>query len=260
MYCSSQRCTIPICQQAFLRILHVTKHRVQTIMAHFFKTGTLLPENRGGNHKQHKFGEKLIAVKTFINSFNCEEAHYCRGKSKRFYLPAELSINKMFKMYNAQANENVKVKRGYFRTVFNNFYNLGFGSPRTDVCSTCLQYDELIKTHQKNDDLQKKTDVLIQKRVHKLRAKAFFQLVQEEQDGMITLSFDCQKNSPMPKLPDQSTYYSRQLYLYNFTIVQGSSKAALSPKNTFAYCWTEDKFAKSSNEIASALFDRLDRY
>lgn len=257
MYSSSQRSTIPICQQAFLKILHITKHRVQTIMKHFFKTGTLLPENRGGNHKQHKFAEKLNAVKNFINSFSCDEAHYCRGKTKRYYLPAELSINQMYKMYNAQADANLTVKRGYFRSIFNNCYNLGFGSPRTDVCSNCLQYDELIKTYEKSGDDQKKSDALIQKRVHKLRAKAFFQLVKEEEDGMITLCFDCQKNCPIPKLPDQSTYYSRQLYLYNFTIVQGSSKAKLSPENTFAYCWTEDTFAKSSNEIASAVYHRL---
>lgn len=104
----------------------------------------------------------------------------------------------MCKMYNAQADENLKVKKGYFRSVFNNFYNLGFGTPRTDVCSTCLQYDELLKTYEKNKDLRKKADIMIQKRVHKLRAKAFFELVQEERDGMITLCFDCQKNSPMP--------------------------------------------------------------
>lgn len=61
----------------------------------------------------------------------------------------------------------------------------------------------------------------------------------------------------MPKLPDQSMYYSRQFYLYNFTVVQGSSKAKLSPDNTFASCWTEDTFAKGSNETASAVYHRL---
>lgn len=91
--------------------------------------------------------------------------------------------------------------------------------------------------------------------MHKIRAKAFFLLVQEEQCGIIPLSFDCQKT--LPKLPDQSTYYSKQFYLFNFTIVQGSSKGKLSPEITFAYCWTEDTFAKGSNEIASAVYHRL---
>lgn len=163
----------------------------------------------------------------------------------------------MLRMYNRQADENLKVRKGYFRKIFNNYYNLGFGSPRTDVCSICLQYDELIKSCEKEKDLQKKAETTIKKRVHKLRAEAFFHLVREEQNHMITFYFDCQKNCPMLKLPDRSTYYSRQFYLFNFTVVQGSSKAKLSPDNTFAYCWTEDTFAKGSNEIASAVYHRL---
>ncbi|CAH4029819.1 unnamed protein product [Pieris brassicae] len=126
---------------------------------------------------------------------------------------------------------------------------LGFGSLRTDVCSTCLQHDELLKVEK---DISKRNDIMIYRRVHKLRAKAFYDLVREEYADVMTFCFDCQINCPMPKLPDQTTYYSRQLYLYNCTVIQGTSK-----DNTFAYCWTEDTFAKGSNEIASVVFHRL---
>lgn len=96
-------------------------------------------------------------------------------------------------------------------------------------------------------------------RVHKLRAKAFFKLLQVQKDDMITFSFDCQKNSPLPRIPDQSAYYSRQFYLYNFTIVQGSSKDKLNKNTTFAYTWTENEFGKTANQIASAVYDRLNK-
>lgn len=76
---------------------------------------------------------------------------------------------------------------------------------------------------------------------------------------MIIFSFDCQKNLVLPKVPDQSCYYSRQLYLYNFTVVQGSSKQPLNANTTFSYVWTENEYAKGSNEIASALYDRLNK-
>ncbi|KAF6210186.1 hypothetical protein GE061_013288 [Apolygus lucorum] len=74
---------------------------------------------------------------------------------------------------------------------------------------------------------------------------------------MLTLSFDCQKNFALPKIPDQSVYYSRQFYLYNFTIVQGSFKDALTKENVFIYTWGEHEYPKGSNEIASALLHRL---
>ncbi len=60
-----------------------------------------------------------------------------------------------------------------------------------------------------------------------------------------------------PKVPDQIAHYSRQLYTYNCTIVQGSSKSKMSKENIFIYTWMEQQHAKGSNEIASALFHCL---
>ncbi|KAJ8704984.1 hypothetical protein PYW08_012304 [Mythimna loreyi] len=158
----------------------------------------------------------------------------------------------MFKTENPQS----VVKKSYFRAIFNRDFNLGFGNPRTDVCSKCIELDGKIKTEK---DQEKKKDLMIEKRVHKLRAKAFFRLLQEKSEDMITFSFDCQKNNPLPKVPDQSAYYSRQIYLYNFTIVQGSSKDHLNKDTTYAYLWTENEFPKTSNQIASAVYDRLNK-
>lgn len=78
----------------------------------------------------------------------------------------------MFKSENPQSF----VKKSYFRTIFNQEFNLGFGTPRTDVCSKCIELDEKIK---KEKDQEKKSTLMIEKRVHMLRAKAFFKLLQE---------------------------------------------------------------------------------
>lgn len=247
---------IPVCQKAFLGILNITKHRVQYIMKKFLETGgEPVKEKRGGDHKSHLFAEKKKSVMQFINLFQVDEPHYCRGHSERRYLPAQLSINKMWKMYNSLQNmEALKVTKGYFRKIFNNNYNLGFGSPRVDVCSVCLQLVEKIK-REKNET--RKQGFMVEHRVHKLKAQAFFNIVKAERPDIKTLSFDCQKNLPLPKTPDQITYYSRQLYLYNCTVVEGSSKSPLTKDNVFAYCWTENEYAKGSNEIASIVYHRL---
>lgn len=55
----------------------------------------------------------------------------------------------------------------------------------------------------------------------------------------------------------QSTYYSRQLYVLNFTIIKGNSKANQSPENVTEYCWTENEFPEDSNVISSCVFDLL---
>ncbi|CAH1643163.1 unnamed protein product [Spodoptera littoralis] len=166
------------------------------VMRNFFANGILPNEKRGGVHKYKKYSTQRQAVYSFIKSLKCVGAHYCRGTTtQRKYLPSELNIKKLYKMF-IEKNPNSPVKQSYFRAIFNEDFNLGFGSPRTD------------------------------------------------------------KNLVLPKVPDQSCYYSRQ---YNFTIVQGGSKDPLNKNTTFSYVWTEDEYAKGANQIASAVYDRLNK-
>lgn len=92
-------------------------------------------------------------------------------------------------------------------------------------------------------------------RINKLCAKSFYDILKKENEGELTMSFDCQKNMVLYKVLDQSTYYSRQLYMYDFTINVGSSKTKQICANTFMYTWTEDLWNKGSNEIVSAVYD-----
>lgn len=245
---------IPVCQVTFLNALNISRSRVQRVVENFMKSGTPPKENRGGDYKANKYEDKRLAVIDFIKTLKCQESHYCRGSSTRQYLSSELSINKLFNMFNNQAAPNVKVKRTFFWKIFSTNFNLGFGHPLTDACSRCIQLTLKIKSE---TDAVQKSHLMAEKQIHKMRAKAFFRLVQEKREDLITFCFDCEKNLPLPKIPDQSCYYSRQLYLYNFTITVGCSKDTLNKTNTFCYIWTEDEHKKGSNEIASALYHRL---
>lgn len=149
-----------VCQKAFLEILGLKRYRVENIAKQYREEGVMPREKRGGDHKSHKYLAKQSAVIDFIKSLKCSEPHYCRGSSQRLYLPAELSINRSWKMYNVQAETMLKVKRSYFRNKFNTKFNLGFGSPQTDVCSVCLQLLEKIKL---TADENIKKDLMIQK-------------------------------------------------------------------------------------------------
>lgn len=246
-----------MCQKVFLNTLGITKYRVQYVMRNFFETGKIPIEKRGGDHKHKKYVPQRQTVHSFIKSLKCVEAHYCRGSATlRKYLSSELNIRKLYKMFK-ENNPDSLVKQSYFRAIFNEDFNLGFGSPRTDVCSKCIEFNEKLKTEK---DVSKRNQLIIEQRVHKIKAKAFFKLLREKKNQMATFSFDCQKNLVLPKVPDQSCYYSRQLYLYNFTIVQGASKNPLNKNTTFSYVWTEDEYAKGANQIVSALYDRLNKW
>lgn len=239
-----------VCQKTFLNILHVTKSRVQRVANRYTKSGQMPVERRGGA-RLGKYAEKRISVKRFIEKFKCTESHYCRGKSTRQYLSCGLSIKKIMEMYNNSHPSNLKVKRSFFRKIFTVHFNIGFGTPVTDACSRCIELTERMK-NAKDNELKK--DLMIEKRVHKLRSKAFYEILREEKQGMLTFSYDCQKNLVNPKIPDQVAYYSRQLYTYHFAVVKGTSHSALTKKNVFSFTWMEHEYQKSSNEIASAVF------
>lgn len=119
-------------------------------------------------------------------------------------------------MYQTNAGDHLKVNESYFRYIFNRKYNLGFGSPRVGVCSTCVELAEKIKSTKSDAE---RNMLLVQKWVHKLRSQAFYSLLQENLEDLLILSFDCQKTQPLPKRPDQSSYYTRQLYLNSFCVV-----------------------------------------
>lgn len=249
---TEKRCKLPVCMETFINILGISRFRVNNITKQFHENG-FLKEKRGGFRQAAKYEEKANSVVNFLNRFQCIESHYCRGKSERKYLPSELNIRKLWKMY-LDDTESLSVKQSFFRKIFNTRYNLGFGTPRTDVCSTCLSLTEKIKIE---NDSKKRLDLMIEKRVHNLKAKAFYEKLKDKDKKILILSFDCQKNLPLPKVPDQSVYYSRQVYVQNLTIVIGNSKSKLSPSNVYAYCWTENEFVRDSNVISSCVYDIL---
>lgn len=90
-----------------------------------------------------------------------------------------------------------------------------------------------------------------------MKAESFFNILRKDVEGKRVISFDCQKNLILPKLPDQSSYYLRQLYLYNFTVYEGLSTDSQTKCNTFCYTWLEREYAKGACQIASAIYHRL---
>lgn len=169
--------TIPVCKKTFVAILGIGKNRLERILSRYHQTGGLPAENRGGDQISHKTAAKRQAIKNFIEGLNCCETHYARNKTIiRRYLPCELNIVKLWKMYNDRMDETLKVKQCFFRNIFVRQYNIGFGSPKVDVCSKCLQFSEKLR---KITDPQEKITAMTEQRVRKLRSNAFYDLLRE---------------------------------------------------------------------------------
>ena len=141
---------ISVCRGTFLNCLKIKKDSILNVMKHYLTTGVICGKTRAGDRRSGTKKGKRQGVIQFIQKFHGRESHYSRNKNKRQYLSSELSIQKMSKMYNLEALNELKVSISFFRNIFVTNFNLSFGSPRTDVCSTCLRLTENMKTETRN--------------------------------------------------------------------------------------------------------------
>lgn len=240
---------VQVCRKAFSQISGINEKRIQRVCKRHFSTGSLATDNRGGDTRSQSMIQQRGAVKEFIENLVPLESHYCRSRQAwRVYLPSHLNIASLWEQYNSTKEKHLNVKYQFFICIFISDYNIGFGSPATDQCSKCLQFKERLKSGE---------DCKVEYDVHKNRANYFYVLLKKNNESEITFTFDCQKNLVLPKLTDQATYYSRQFYLYNFTVCEGTSKEKLSKEKVSIFTWTEADNKKGSTQIASAVYHKL---
>ncbi|KAJ8962438.1 hypothetical protein NQ314_005734 [Rhamnusium bicolor] len=207
----ADKSVLSVCRATFLGILNLLKHRVEDVLKRFYEKSEMPKKNRGGDRRSNKNAKTKENFKIFINKLTVLQKHYCRGRSERQYLSSDLSIRKLWKIYISEV--------------------------QVDMCSLCLEYKEKIKREKVQS---KKVKLMILQRIHKLRAKAFSEILRKESDHLLTISFDCEKNLVVPKIPDQITYYKRQLYLYNLTatvemVFPVTCHSFLPPDRVFAF-------------------------
>ncbi len=160
-------------------------------------------------------------------------------------------------MWEAARKENnlPTANRSTYYEIFYRKFNLAFGSPRSDICSTCktLTHNTTVGS---SDD---KNEAAMRLKLHKLKAKKFYMELKEARLRCDTLAvtFDLQQTQPLPRTNVTEAFYKRQMWLYNLAIVVHCRDQ--SQKNVFMYSWTENERGRGSNEICSALRDFLKR-
>lgn len=85
-------------------------------MKSFAKTGKAFTDKRC-DYKIKNTKKKVKAVQRFNNRLKYVESHYCCSETVRIYLPCELSISGLYRMYLAQTLPEEAVKRSYFRHI-----------------------------------------------------------------------------------------------------------------------------------------------
>ncbi|KAJ4451353.1 hypothetical protein ANN_02815 [Periplaneta americana] len=130
--------------------------------------------------RKRLFLEKQLQLKHSYSHLKGWRVIIVDDLQKRQYLPPSLSRKKLWRMY----SNDTAVKESYFRKIFNTNFNVGFGKPSTDICSTCVRLKNQAKMEK---DEEKKQYFILQLKVHKKRGKSFHQLLNRITDDEVTL-------------------------------------------------------------------------
>lgn len=85
---------------------------------------------------------RLKQLEITLNHLKVERVTTAKKTDKQ-YLTDAFNVSKMFEMFKTFQQENksgIVCSLQSHRTIFNNEFNISFGYPRTDTCSTCDQY------------------------------------------------------------------------------------------------------------------------
>lgn len=234
-----------VCQKMFLAVFDVSQKRVQNI-ANRIQSGNGITEKRGGDRKSHKTINKRCKVMDFIRNLKGRESHYNRSKSRRIYLDSQYNITVLHKLYNKSVDTEYQVNYKFFSRIFNNAFNIGFGTPASDVCGFCVRHQNQISICKETTEIEKLKLTL---KVHKMRGQQFYKLMKDNTENSMSLCFDMQQVQVLPKTPIGDAFYSQQLSFYAFCVTD------IACKTPVFYTWLEHQAGRGCTEVGSALYD-----
>ena len=227
-----------------------------------FLIGVLPKDSRGKhNNRPHAFTEDAKnAIFEHIKSYRGRKSHYSLHDSRKLYLPDTLNVQKMHEHF-TQQYPNQHCSYESYRKVFVEKFNISFGYPRKDTCSTCDELKTKIdhfKAAQRNGDASVETAQNLQeaqeaKTSHLEDQKYFYErknTAAENSKGRsntFAVAFDFWKNLPCPNVTTSEVYYKRQLSIYSFNI------HVLTTNDVYIYFYNETEGKKRADDVCSML-------
>lgn len=167
---------------------------------------------------------------------------------------------KLFLEANKDNEEAQSCKYHFYYKIFTREFNLGFGTPRTDICSYCEERQQRLKCE---EDEEKRKTIVCELLVHKRRAKRFYELMNAEItcDNTACFVFDMMQNQPLPRTALGEAFYCRQLWQYYLGIVRHYGPKSKQDKTDVSfYTWGENDAMRGSSQVCSAVFHYLSEF
>uniref|UniRef100_A0A336L7N8 CSON004503 protein n=1 Tax=Culicoides sonorensis TaxID=179676 RepID=A0A336L7N8_CULSO len=243
---------VKVCKTMFLNTLSISDSVIRKAFEKITNKNGVLNDDLRGNliRTVSELKQKQCElVHKHINSFPTVDSHYCREKNTKKYLNNELSVAKMYKLYEDFVSDPVlKVSERAYRDIFNVDFDLHFHTLKKDACDTCSQYQYASQVQKQNLE-SKFLFHLSQKDAARALKNQYKEESLKSKGESICAIFDYQKGITLPRAEASSFYYKRKLTVHNFTIFDTRSKQA------FNFMYDESVTGSGPNEVSSALYN-----
>ena len=195
-----------VCKKAFINMHAITADRVRRLCSLLVK-GQSPKDMRGKGISANSKSDHIVkCVMEHISSFPTKMSHYANKDYS--YLSERLNLKIMHNLF-IEKHPDLHVKYGFYRKIFLERFNLKFGHPQVDTCSTCEELDVKIKNRFLNE--RARQVAIAEKIVHLRRAKKFYnqmkhiEEVVKENEEVCGIVIDFMQNVHVPVIPVQET-------------------------------------------------------
>lgn len=245
---------ISVCKTFFLNTLGISDMVVRNVLKKQ-ENGFVFKDMRGRHIPPNKISNNVLEnIRSHIQSFPIYESHYSRNTTSRQFLGSDLSIRKMYKLYQEKCvQENFQKseigKYWLYRKIFNSEFNLSFKKPSNDNCDQCDMF--VLKLKQVANDVEQRQ--VTQEEYDKHLNDADYRYAKKREDKKLketktrVIMLDLQKCLPTPYLKNCHSFYLLKLWTLNLTIYDATSN------KSYCYVWDESQVGRGGHEISSAL-------
>ena len=205
--------------------------------------------------------DQIKLVVNRIRSYKGRSSHYSQNKTTLVYLTEVLNITKMFEQFREQSPASTTSYESY-RKILNNKFNISFGYPRSDTCSTCdrlaaklacLDSEILAGAGDAPAHQEEGRQANVEKELHQRKVQVFYvrkraaKRMAQQDPTTLAVAFGFQKELPLPNKTTSDVFYRCQLLVHSFNIHE------LAGDNAYIYVYNETIAKTGSDDVAPLL-------
>ncbi|XP_053685829.1 uncharacterized protein LOC128735366 [Sabethes cyaneus] len=165
---------VKVCKRMFMSTFDLRERKVRVLADKLvLGAGIAGDDMRKDNESRKQIDpEHAEYILNHIKSFPAEESHYSREKSSCLYLSSDLTIHRMYELYQDQCGVGniTPVHYNTYRLAFNSL-NIKFRKPKVDTCNTC----DMIRVElQVEKNTTRRDEILTRREAHQLEAERMY--------------------------------------------------------------------------------------